>query len=218
MSTPSPWPLFNLRIRTARLTLRPATDEDLLALVELVRAGVRDAEQPVFLFDWDLKPEPARTREFLQYHWGLRSAWSAASWGLELAVIDAAGRTLGLQAIFGRDFAHRRTVLTGSWLGREHQGQGYGTEARAAVLALAFGGLGAIAAETGHIEANHASRRVSEKLGYLPNGVETVSPRGEPLLEHRLRISREDWLAGPAALWPASVEGLDGCLDMFGAG
>ena len=209
----SAWPLFDLVVRTPRLTLRPARDEDLAALVELVRAGVRDPEQPVFLFDWDLKPEPALAREFLQFHWGLRANWSAASWGLEMAVLDQDGEPIGMQGIYGRDFAARRTVLTGSWLGRAHQGRGYGTEMRAGALALAFDGLGAIAAESGHLDGNHASRRVSEKLGYQPNGMETVAPRGEPMPERRVRLERAAW--SPPV--PVVIEGLDACRDLFGA-
>ncbi|WP_431931678.1 GNAT family N-acetyltransferase [Nonomuraea jabiensis] len=37
---------------------------------------------------------------------------------------------------------------TGSWIAREHQGKGYGTESRAAVLELAFAHLRALEAYT----------------------------------------------------------------------
>ena len=53
---------------------------------------------------------------------------------------------------------------------RTGQGRGYGTEARAAVLDLAFGHLGALEALTEYTEGNHASERVSRKLGYVPTG------------------------------------------------
>jgi RimJ/RimL family protein N-acetyltransferase len=53
----------------------------------------------------------------------------------------------------------------GSWPGRRYQRQGAGTEMRAAVLFLAFDGLGALAAESGALEGNDASSRVSGKLG-----------------------------------------------------
>jgi RimJ/RimL family protein N-acetyltransferase len=43
----------------------------------------------------------------------------------------------------GSDFARLRSVGTGSWVTRSEQGRGYGTEARLAVLELAFGHLGA---------------------------------------------------------------------------
>ena len=41
-----------------------------------------------------------------------------------------------------------REVMTSSWLGVAHQGQGYGTEARTALLTLAFDHLGATDATT----------------------------------------------------------------------
>ena len=86
-----------------------------------------------------------------------------------------------------------RTVETGSWLGRPYQRQGIGTEMRAGVLALAFDGLGAEIATSGAVEGNPASRRVSEKLGYEPNGEALLAPRGTPVVEQRYRLTRERW-------------------------
>jgi hypothetical protein len=51
------------------------------------------------------------------------------------------GVVVGSQGIGGRDFAVLREVHTGSWLGLRYQGQGIGTQMRAAVLHLAFEGL-----------------------------------------------------------------------------
>ena len=47
-----------------------------------------------------------------------------------------------------REFATRRMVGTGSWIGRDFQGRGFGKEMRAGLLTLAFDGLGAKLAET----------------------------------------------------------------------
>ena len=66
--------------------------------------------------------------------------------------------------------------MTGSWLGASFQGHGYGTEQRAAVLELAFRGLGANAAISGALEHNIASQRVSTKLGYRQTGTSERSP------------------------------------------
>lgn len=49
------------------------------------------------------------------------------------------------------------------------------------LLELAFDGLGAASAESGAIEGNAASARVSKKLGYADVGEGTVAPRGVPL-------------------------------------
>lgn len=57
-----------------------------------------------------------------------------------------------------------RQVSTASWLGLHHQRQGIGTEMRAAVLHLAFAGLGAVDALSGAFEDNPSSFSVSEKL------------------------------------------------------
>lgn len=112
------------------------------------------------------------------------------------------------------DFATRRTVLTGSWLGRRYQRQGVGPEMRAAVLFLAFEGLGALAAESGALEGNDASTRVSIKIGYRPNGERLVAPRGVPI-EHLYRVTRTDWRRD---LFPVAIENLDACLGMFAVG
>jgi len=82
---------------------------------------------------------------------------------------------MGVQDVTARDFAVRKTVVTGSWLGRAYQGRGYGTEMRAAVLTLAFDGLGADRAESGYFTGNAQSAGVSAKLGYVDNGDQIYS-------------------------------------------
>ncbi len=207
-----PWPLFDLRLRTPRLELRLPTDDDLLALIPVAKAGIVEQGADVFLFLWHELPSPAMERQFLTHHWQVRGAWAPDNWALNLAVI-VDGRPIGLQEVGARRFAARRTVSSGSWIGAEFQGHGYGTEMRAAILYLAFEGLGAHVAESGYIEGNTASARVSEKLGYVANGTEIVAPRGTPLVEHRVRVTRETWRRD---LVPVTIEGLEPCLPLFG--
>jgi hypothetical protein len=83
------------------------------------------------------------------------------------------------------------------------------------VLWLAFEGLGARVAESGYIEGNEASAGVAERLGYMPNGERLVAPRGEPLTEHLVRVTRETWRRD---LIPVTVENLEPCLRLFGIG
>ena len=211
---PHPWPLFDLHIRTPRLELRVPTDDDLLALLEVARAGVHEPDVMPFLVPWTELPSPEFERSFLRFYWGARASWEPAAWHLPLAVV-LEGRPIGVQEVSASDFATRRTVHTGSWLGRRHQRTGVGTEMRAAVLFLAFEGLGALAAESGALEGNAASARVSEKLGYRPNGATLVAPRGTPVVEHRFRLTRADWRRD---LVPVEIDNLDPCLAMFGAG
>jgi len=209
-----PWPLFDLRLRTPRLELRLPTDDELLALMPVARAGILEEGQVFFAFAWHEVPSPAFEREFLQYWWRHRGTWRPSEWSLGLAVfLD--GRPIGIQSIAGRDFAVRRTVATGSWLGKPYQGQGYGTEMRAAVLTLAFEGLGALCAESGYFPGNRASSGVSGKLGYVENGEEVVSVAGKRHVEQRLRLTPETWQRD---LVPVTIEGLDPCLPLFGVG
>jgi RimJ/RimL family protein N-acetyltransferase len=207
-----PWPLFDLRLRTPRLELRLPTDDDLLALAAVARAGVHDLPGSPFLVPWDELPSPAFERQFLLHWWRVRGSWSPDDWTLGLAVL-AEGRPIGIQDLMARDFAHRRTVGTGSWLGLEHQGKGYGTEMRAAVLSLAFEELGALVAESGYVDGNVASARVSAKLGYLANGERLVAPMGTSVTEHKVRVVPATWRRD---MVPVAIEGLEPCRGLFG--
>ncbi|EQD45135.1 GCN5-related N-acetyltransferase, partial [mine drainage metagenome] len=69
---------------------------------------------------------------------------------------------------------------TGSWLGREHQGRGFGKEMRAAILHLGFATLGAEEALTSAFSDNPASIRVTRGLGYEENGTWRAARRGRP--------------------------------------
>jgi RimJ/RimL family protein N-acetyltransferase len=106
-------------------------------------------------------------------------------------------------------------INSGSWLGRAFQGRGLGTEARAAILALAFTGLGAVAAESGYVDGNAASARVSEKLGYRANGDGYFAIEGKRRLEIKVRCTPDTWNRD---LVPVTIEGLAPCLPLFGVG
>ena len=182
-----------------------------MALVALAARGVHDPAEMPFLVPWTDLRSPEFERSILRYTWGTRASWSPGDWQLPLVVLHR-GEPVGVQNIGAKAFSVRRVVATGSWLGRDHQGHGVGTEMRAAVLHLAFAGLGAVAAESAAVAGNVASTRVSEKLGYRPNGIEVVAPRGEPVEQRRYLLLREDWRP---ELYPTTIEGLEGCLDMF---
>jgi RimJ/RimL family protein N-acetyltransferase len=209
-----PWPLFDLRLRTPRLELRLPTDDDLLELIRVARDGVTEEGQTFFAVPWHQLPSPAFERQFLTHWWSTRGAWKPTAWNLGLAVA-ADGRPIGIQDLMARDFAVRKTVVTASWLGQAHQGRGYGTEMRSAVLALAFDGLGAEVAESGYFAGNSASARVSAKLGYVANGEEVFAVEGRRLVERRLKLTRETWKRDVV---PVEIEGLEPCLELFGIG
>ena len=206
-------PLFGLRVTTPRLTLRVGTTGEVRALGELARRGIHPPEEMPFGVAWsDRTALPGFLEEFAAFHREHLTGWSPEEWHLDLLVWEH-GVLVGTQGIGGRRFAEERVVATGSWLGREAQGRGIGTEMRAAALELAFHGLGAEAATSGWLEGNAASGRVSEKLGYRKTGVSEVSPRGTPVQHHDVRIECGDW-SSPVAV---ELSGAESCLALFGA-
>lgn len=207
------WPLYQLRLRTGALELRLPDEAELVALCRVARAGIHDPATMPFGVAWTDKPSPQFEREFMQFHWGLRGRWSPQDWTLELAVFHD-GQPIGSQGIKAVDFAVLREVHTGSWLGRAYQGRGLGKQMRAAVLELAFTGLGAAMATSSAFLDNPASIGVSRALGYRDNGIGQMAPRGERREQLHLRINREQWLA--RRYCEVEIVGLAGCRDMFG--
>jgi RimJ/RimL family protein N-acetyltransferase len=202
-------PLYGLRLRTPRLELRLPTRPELEELREVARAGVHPPEEMPFAVAWT--DEPYSEEWVVTFHEQQRAVWRPDAWDLELGVW-AHGELTGIQALVAKDFASTRTVETGSWLGKRFQRRGIGTEMRAAVLELAFRGLGAQVARSGAVEGNPASLGVSEKLGYRVVGSGTVSPRGVPVKHTDVELRREDWRP-PFAV---EIEGLGTCLALFG--
>ena len=206
-------PLFGLRLLTPRLELRLGSEAEIGSLGELAERGIHPTGEMPFAVSWtDRIGAPEFRTEFGAFHRGQLAAWTPEEWHLNLLVWKGGG-LVGTQTLLASDFARRREVATGSWVGAAHQGRGIGTEMRAAVLELAFSGLGAVAATSGWLEGNRASARVSEKLGYRETGVGTTSPRGVPVPHHDVRLEHEDWRA------PVSVEivGLEPALPLFGS-
>lgn len=203
-------PLYGLRLRTPRLELRLPDDDELVELFTLAAAGIHPPEEMPFGVAWT---DDLTRKSFLAYHRSSRETWTPESWKIDLGTwVD--GVLAGVQGIGADAYAENRTIATGSWLGSRFQGRGIGTEMRAAVVELAFRELGAAAVTSSAFEANAASRRVSEKLGYRIVGRETMSPRGVPEPHLLLRLDRNEWRGQPLDV---EVEGLAACLALFGA-
>lgn len=79
----------------------------------------------------------------------------------------------------------------GYWLGEPWHGQGFMTEALAAVLAHAFEARGFSAVRSSVFEDNPASLRVQRKLGFAVTGagLEWSRPRGEAVPAHHTRLT-----------------------------
>jgi RimJ/RimL family protein N-acetyltransferase len=208
------WPLFDLRLRTGDLELRLPTDDDIAALVAVAREGIHPPDEMPFGVAWTDVPSPEFERNTARFFWSARANWQPNAWTLPFGVfVD--GRAAGVQDINAKDFAVLRTVHTGSWLGFGFQGKGTGRLMRQAVLAFAFDHLAAEVAVSGAFLDNPASSRVSEAIGYEPNGSDRLAPRGVARDLRRYRLTLEGWRSKPRPL--VEVEGLAGCLDMFGA-
>lgn len=209
---PDPWPLWGVELRTPRLVLRPDDDAGLLELVAEAHHGIHPPEEMPFGVPWtDVEPE-VLVREGMKHHWRSRSAWRPDDWELQF-LIRYEGKVIGAQSVRAQDFAITRNIETGSWLGRRFQGQGLGTEMRAAVLTFAFDHLGARTARSSAFEDNASSQGVSRKLGYRPDGTYVQVRRGKPATNVRLVIT-PDWFVRPT--WQLEVKGLEPALPMFG--
>lgn len=205
--------LHGLRLRTPRLELRLGERAELESLARVAVAGIHPPDEMPFGVAWtDASHEPGFVDGFVAFHEEALSAWTPQQWTLNLlAFVD--GEPIGTQGIGATRFALERTVHTGSWLGLANQSRGLGTEMRAAVLELAFVGLGALAASSGWLESGAAqSARVSAKLGYREIGTGVMSPRGTPVVHHDLLLERSTWTC-PI---PVELVGVGPCLPLFG--
>ena len=208
------WPLFGLRLRTEHLVLRMPTDDDVVELLEVAKAGIHPPDEMPFGVARSTVPSPAFERNSMQHYWGIRASFAPENWTLNL-MVELEGDPIGAQSIGAEEFAIHRTVHTGSWLGRAYQGRGFGKEMRAAVLGFAFDGLGAQVAETSAFLDNAASNGVSRALGYEENGFGSLAPQGIARVTQKFRMTAEGWRSRSR---PAlEIEGLDGIRDLFGA-
>lgn len=208
-----PHPLTRLRVRTPRLELRLGTRAELRALAEVAQRGIHDPDHMPFDVPWtDGSDRPRFVEESIEHHESAIREWHPDNWRLNLVAFHR-GRPVGVQSVRAERFADRRTVDTGSWLGREFQGQGLGTEMRAAALQLAFEGLAATLATSGAIAGNPQSLNVSRKLGYEVVGTHLVSPRGVPV-EHTDLELRAEHFRSPV---PVELVALAPLLPLFGA-
>lgn len=208
------WPTFGLTLTTPRLTLHLPSEDELTALAELAGEGVHRPDERPFLTPWTEGTTEERARAVLSGHWYRLSCWEQDSWSLGMAIIDRAGTTMGIATLRARDFRVNREVTTSSWLGLRFHGQGFGTEARTALLTLAFDHLGATDATTEVFQDNHASQGVSRKLGYQPDGISRDRRGDEVVVSDRLRLTSDRWAAVTNRV-PVHVTGLDAARSMF---
>lgn len=184
------WPLFDLEVRTPRLTLVGVDDGIATELAALAAGGVHDPSFAPFYVPWtDLDP-PELERGVLQFHWRSRADTCPAAWRVPFAaVLD--GEVVGSTDLAADDFPVLRQFETGSWLGRRFQGQGLGKEMRIATLSVGFLALDAELATTGAWHDNAPSLGVTRSLGYERNGERRARRRDRADTMLGYRMSRE---------------------------
>lgn len=186
------WPPFALNIRCGRMEMSPVRESDYPELADIANGGVRRDDLPAFLVNWDSGTREEIAQSIAQYQWSTRANFRVDDWTIEFTVrVD--GRAVGVQGVSARDFVRTRSVSTGSWLALLEQGKGYGTQMRQAAVTAFADHFGTATFHSGFFEGNAASRRVSEKLGYSPNGVKTlVAQDGQARQEQQVILAAED--------------------------
>ena len=178
-----PWPLYRACASRRRgSSCGCPDDEDLVELFDAARAGIHPAGRDAVRRALDRRHRGARgAASGFSPSTGPRAArsrpekWSAAVRRRRGRVASWASRSC-----WPRTSPDARSVSSGSWLTASAQGRGLGVEMRAAVLHLAFAGLGALEAQTSAWIDNPASQRVSLRLGYVHEGQQLLARRGEP--------------------------------------
>lgn len=195
------YPPFGLRIESPRLILRQLRETDFPAYLAAASSGLRNTEQCPFLAPWDENSPEKMARESLAFIYSKRGQIGPDEWNLALAVFSkdhhgAEGPLIGFQDVSAQHWRTLRTVTSGSWMRRDQQGAGLGSEMRAAVLMWAFDHFGAQYAESSAYDWNEPSQRVSQSLGYIPTGTQRVPDAyGEqPTWLLQFRLSARDFL------------------------
>ena len=204
------WPLHGIGLHTADLDLTVMTEADLPTMWALLPDDLELNPHATTYAGLDV---PANRRAVLaQGYWRALGMWSPDDWALPF-VVRSAGTVVGAQWLEGPDWRSDRTVDSSSWLVAGARGRGLGRQMRAAVLALAFGSLGAEAAISSAVADNAPSLGVSRSLGYHDTHRSVLEHSGQTL--QHVRLDRATWDASGRSRHVV-VEGVDPALPLFG--
>ena len=70
------WPLFDLKLTTPRLELRPILDEDIAPAVEAARSGIHDAGRNPFSTPWTELPADELGPNMARWYWRCRAEFT----------------------------------------------------------------------------------------------------------------------------------------------
>jgi ribosomal-protein-alanine N-acetyltransferase len=151
---------LDLVIATARLRLRPLEDRDVDDLWPLVS----DPDLPRMMI-WAAHADRSETRAYIQSTREALTRGAGATWAIE---VD--GRAAGTVGLGDIRFVHAALRVDraelGYWIAPALRGAGLVTEAAQAVVRCGFETIGLHKITVHSLEANAASRRVIEKLGF----------------------------------------------------
>ena len=166
-------------LETERLTLRRPTLADVKAIAHLANDR-RIAENTRRL------PHP-----YLQEH-AVEFVRATADGGDTVFLIESNYTPIGMVGI---DWRKDDAPELGYWLGVEHWGQGFGTEAARAAIDFFFEEFDAEHLISGARVANPASRNILEKCGFQWSGVELhrFEALGSSTPVDRFRLTRGVW-------------------------
>jgi RimJ/RimL family protein N-acetyltransferase len=151
----------------------PTLNAERVALRWLTEADVPDLfavfGDPAVMRYWSSPPlvDDAAARELLAEIHELFAKGTLHQWGVGL--IDS-GEIIGTCTLTSWQAESRRAEL-GFALGRKHWGHGYMSEALTALLNYAFGELDLNRLEADVDPRNRGSRRLLERLGFVPEGL-----------------------------------------------
>jgi ribosomal-protein-alanine N-acetyltransferase len=164
-----------------------------------------------------LAADPEVTRNF---SWRYEAVGDAERWIAGRAAAREAGEWLefvverrehGLAGVTGLTEPSRRDrrAVTGTWLGAAHWGTGVNAEAKALLARIAFDACGLERLGSYAGTGNPRSRRALEKLGFVREGTlrHYHRHRGQPRDVDVFSLLRAEFLAGPLAAVPVTVEG-----------
>jgi RimJ/RimL family protein N-acetyltransferase len=178
-------------VSTPRLSLRYVTD-DLGVLAELAAQGIHEPETMPFSTPWTDVEAPELQRNTLRYYWCSRAETTSQHWDLNMAACDRETVICSAQ-ISAERFPTTRTAETGSWIGRQYQGQGLGREMRRAALHLIFAGFNGEPATTRAWHDDTASLRVTRSLPYTEDGAVQLQRRDRPDTMLEFSMTWQHW-------------------------
>jgi len=141
--------------------LEPLRPDHAPALVEAAKDG------ELWQLWYTAIPAPDRVAVEIERRLALFAAGSMLPW----AVLDAAGKPVGMTTYMNIDNAHQRVEIGSTWYARSVQRTPLNTEAKRLLLAHAFEALGCIAVEFRTHRFNQQSRRAIERLGAQLDGM-----------------------------------------------